>query len=800
MKKINVDISLRPIRFGFVVNPTDSKSLLEIFRINTCLWGGMYNPIIPYFKKIPEWWERDGYKFENADQIINGYLDFFEPDFIVEAEKGIASCLNYEQNRVLQLSDLLINDTEKNHRYGLSVTEVYQHLYRNEFQFIHKRKPNFIHIRPSKDINLFSACIFGSFPQHKNVNYYESFYKEVFSPQEIHLDGNKLKELYESEYWCPLKITSANIQIKNNYRIDPSLIILDANKPYDLIDFWNLRTITNNILAIPMQWLENISDFSKEFIINNYRPLPNNPNGVMIHPTVIFSRSIKESKAHELFKNHIQVDKKGANTLQIWYPPIWRSTPEHTIRKTRATLCSSKKELEVSIEENQTDIKFELMSPEFITNRHNVGHRWANSIRLTEQSNENQLALVFPTDYKRSTLLNISFAEIIISSTEGFIVFPKLFDSHAYWRLQNGDVAFANWFKEKDIQINLSKSGRSAQQIIQTLGGFFHLDSIANQEIILLLDNLAKKQNKCATYHKFYNEGIKKIVKRDQLKYRYFEILVDQKVVELGLEVKCSLCDSWNWYKLNKLNATIDCDFCLKSYKFPVKNPLETNEIRWAYRVIGPFAMNKFADGGYATALSLRFFGSVFSTGLPHAGITWSTGMELLFSDKTRIESDFLIWYQRKSIFCLNYPTEFIFGETKSFGKESFGKKDIARMKILAKKFPGSILVFSTMKDSLSKYEIQQIRKLAEWGRKHIKNQRTTQAPVIILTGTELFSERFLKISWKNKGGKHEKLAELLNHDIKQLADLTQQLYLNMPSYFSWMEEKHDKHRSKTKT
>lgn len=76
MENVNVQLRLRPIRFGFIVRPDDIKHVTEIFRINTCLWGGKYNPIIPFFKRVPQWWEKNGYHFENAKQIINGYLDF----------------------------------------------------------------------------------------------------------------------------------------------------------------------------------------------------------------------------------------------------------------------------------------------------------------------------------------------------------------------------------------------------------------------------------------------------------------------------------------------------------------------------------------------------------------------------------------------------------------------------------------------------------------------------------------------------------------------------------------------------
>ena len=49
----SINIKLRPIKLGFLVNPNDKKSLMRAIEINSMLWGGSYNPIIPTFKKIP---------------------------------------------------------------------------------------------------------------------------------------------------------------------------------------------------------------------------------------------------------------------------------------------------------------------------------------------------------------------------------------------------------------------------------------------------------------------------------------------------------------------------------------------------------------------------------------------------------------------------------------------------------------------------------------------------------------------------------------------------------------------------
>jgi hypothetical protein len=180
---------------------------------------------------------------------------------------------------------------------------------------------------------------------------------------------------------------------------------------------------------------------------------------------------------------------------------------------------------------------------------------------------------------------------------------------------------------------------------------------------------------------------------------------------------------------------------------------------------------------------------------------TWSPGQELTFSDGKKVEADFLLWYQRKQMFGTDRPTQIVFGEAKSFGKDAFKEDDVQRMKLFAERYPGSVLVFATMKESseLSEDEIKRIRKLAVWGREYDKERQETRAPVILLTGTELFTPYHLHQSWKEKGGKHTQLVEpayVHLDNLKTLADCTQQLYLDMPSYGAWREEKWKKRKA----
>ena len=794
MNNIRVDIRLRPIRFGFLVRPDDAKNILEIFRINTCLWGGIFNPIIPFFKRVPSWWERHGFRFENARQIINGYLDFFEPDFLVEAEEGLAEGLGFDSERVLQLTEILEKSGEERWgKFGLSVHDLYSELYQEEFRFELRHQRNMVHVEPKEGAFAgFVAANFGSFPTQEGLGYFEHNYKDIFSPEHKLLDAVVLSELYQSGYGSALGIGCAKLQIDYHDRGELRLFILDAKKSRDLVDFWNLRAIHEHVIPVSIQWIEELSPFCKKLILDNYHSLHGDPSKVRLSLTSMFARSIPENDIQEIYKNYLWVDKKEANTLQKWYPSIWGKPSDKVFRPTRPTLMADKKRMETQISGDNPEIRFDPLFPEF-ANEYGNKFRVANVVRLQDWGYTGQITTVFPCNHKSPTFPKFKFRmEPLLPTTEGLIIFPKYRDFSEQWNLVDGTTAFNQWLNAKQVSATLSDAGRATQQIIETLGGCWGVSCLAHRGVIELLNEMSRSPVTKTAHYKEFENKIGSAIGNKRWKKRIFESLVERKVVELGLELKCNKCSKWSWYSITQLDYSLTCSFCFKQFDFPITNPIGGKHSRWAYRLMGPFALPDYAEGGYAASLGIRFFADVISRRSGSA-VTWSSGQEMTLPIGKKIEVDFMLWYQREETFAINYPTEVVFGEAKSFGEDVFTPNDVNRMKLLAEAFPGSTLVFATMKDKLSQEEINRIRKLAQWGRVYYRYRKQTRAPVIVLTGTELFTEMFLDESWKEKGGKHKDLIEpgwVRTDNLRVLADLTQQLYLGMPSYDSFITDK----------
>ena len=218
----------------------------------------------------------------------------------------------------------------------------------------------------------------------------------------------------------------------------------------------------------------------------------------------------------------------------------------------------------------------------------------------------------------------------------------------------------------------------------------------------------------------------------------------------------------------------------------------------WRYRVTGPFSVPNYADGAYSTVLALRCLASGLGSG--RRPITYSSNLNLDIKDE-RVEVDFACWYARERIHGLREEPMFVVGEAKSFAGEAVRDTDVRRLRLISTKLPGTVLVVAVLKDELSSTEKKRIGRLALWGRQPMADGRP-RAPVIVLTGMELFASHYIKHEWKEAGGRRQELiapAYVRMDNLVTLANLTQQIYLDLPDYWTWYEEHLEKRRRRRK-
>lgn len=103
MDTSTVNIKYRPCKIGFIVRKGNTDDFLKAVGINTMIWGGMYNPIIPfeneqYTKEIGDDFAVDYYYQVSDDVAITHFIDkypehkvsFHSNDIFSEYDKKFA--------------------------------------------------------------------------------------------------------------------------------------------------------------------------------------------------------------------------------------------------------------------------------------------------------------------------------------------------------------------------------------------------------------------------------------------------------------------------------------------------------------------------------------------------------------------------------------------------------------------------------------------------------------------------------------------------------------------------------------
>lgn len=795
LEPVTANISLRPVRLGYLVNPREMQTVRKVMRIATTMWGGMMCPLIPVMKRLPTEWN-DKHLAYGAKQISRGYIRFFEPDLLVQTKAGQLAALGLSEapswsvdQRFFNFDDLVRKDhgLAADLNVGTNISYIYQQLFKDEFQFKKRVDPPIFYFAegPPDDTAFFEAA-FGCFPKSRPLSYISHNYKQAFDAKKMPPSFETWIELVKGGGY-PLYYTARGSELQYGAKSDPSVFIFDPSKPTDLIDFWNYRLFTRDVLPINVNWLERSRDLIIQAVIQNHRLLPTNPNGVMIHTSIEIARSLE---IEDVLK---RLDLASANlpehsaSVRGWYEPIWREpqVDERVFRPTAVTMTQKSRQVQLTPSgDERMMLQFPMQSPDFDFVQRGAGPAFVNVLSLRQYQAQKSIAEALPaaTFGTRGSYPVQGYDQFV--SREGYVTFHSYSHDHAYLYLPSPNEAITSWLEAKGITATPSDAGRVAEQVIASVGGLSGTHILRERGILERLNNMARsrrewKDGSADEYSdrtasvQDWLKTLKPIQRELFGKWKTLDRLVADGMLRLGLAPRCPHCTQENWYSLNDVADQLTCARCLKTYAFPQGNP---DRKLFKYRVVGPFATPGYARGGYAVALTLRFLENKFGS---MSRFTFSTGLELKHEGR-KSETDFFAWHGQDNFSPASHDPVTLVGECKSFAAESFKPTDVARLRELATMLPGSILIAATLKDDFSPTETKALRALAKWGWTKLQ-----PSPLIVLTGQELFAERPLVNAWKDSGGTRAETAEQRQghiFDLVALADATQQAVLGMSS------------------
>jgi hypothetical protein len=780
-----IDIRLRPIRLAFLVSPLDKRSLLQAIQINSFLWGGLFNPIIPFYRRIPKTWGDKLSRNVTGKNIVDGYIKAFDPDFIVPIGDIKIDDYQFSDEKIIQPVEIMSGiEDDGTPRYGIGIFEILRHLYKKEIKFIRKEPLQIVFPKISPRFKLFLSSIFGVLPKtiddvvKKNFDKLLSIDRPPLTIQDYtnSLSGRKLFPRRITKFEInPLRIKSHND--------GQCIFLMDAINSLDIIDYWNLRASGWNIIPIAKQVCElySVKSIALEFIEENFFPYHHNPK--MFHGTTLLkSRNISEAELKE-FTLSLKIPKpdspeKFKYSMRHWYPRIW----DNWAREKDGVGCC---ELEVKEEQHDLQtipdhISLRTIDPDFASRFGGHGtSRFANEIDIRIYGDEGEpYAEVIPEGNKSiaHSIGAIGFGNWRISN-EGLVYLSTHTKSKMTLSPPIAESVLTSWLQSKNWIVNVSSPGLIAKQMLKQLGGSWGISILSKPGLIELLNKMS--EGKYLLKNAFWGK-IQKIANENKFKPNpkgLLKRLTELKVFRLGVEIQCSICQQHSWHTLSDFDYETKCPICLNQSDIPSYSP---NDIKWSYRSFGSFSLPKQAFGVYTVLLTYYFFARKLD------GATTPLMSFVAKKNNIEIEADLALFFQESKF---GKPKrELLFVECKTFNR--FEKKDVERMKVISKEFPGSVIVFSTLNSNLTQKEKRLIRPLVKQGRKFWKEGRTNN-PVLILTSTELFSDISLGHTYKEKGGRYAHY-ESRHFDMSQLrpfCDITQQLYLDMPSWSDWFHK-----------
>jgi hypothetical protein len=799
---ITVNQRVRPTRIGFLVAPSDRARFRQIVQINTVLWGGIYNPIIPVYRRKPA--GLSGARRKTGLDVTAGYVDAFEPDLLVSTVEVDAATLRFDPARFLTLAEFLDrSDNRSEFRGATTITPLLEHLYRREFQFEKRHRDHVVRpSAPDRKMKAFVATCFGEFPTAADLQYHSLNYEEVFGSERVEVNADNLLRVHDLRY--PLRMGSHELKRYPRGSRELKLFVMDGTATSELIDYWNVRAIGWRVLPAPVQWLDSMSDHFAQIVEKEYRQHPHNPH-YWFSTSVQKSRGVHEDVVKE-FRQRISGDEPQRATYTAWYPRMWSAWARPHDHLERTDVSAAERSTEVVPSQGQ--IRFQALGPPFLTHRDALDHApfgWTTIVELQQYGGDAWTAEVFPSSLQGvSRLLGAIGLEPIWTSREGINLAARYPDHTQCWSIPRGPAVFESWMKSKSYKFTLSAPGKLVREMLRRLGGLSAIRLIADEELMKHLDRMASGHIET----EYRDPAEPSRVRRARgniasvagmlarlasigdgnrtIARNHLARLIERRVLQLGGRLQCSHCSQWNWFPLSGWGEELTCERCLEQFEFPLASPPRDP---WYYRTIGPFAVENYAQGAYSALLAFRFFDrSSFSQ------VTITPSFELVDAAGGKLEADFGMFW-RKSDFSPEEPL-LILGECKSYDR--FSRRDVLRMRTLGVAFPGAVLVFCTLRPELSGEEKRWIGSLATWGRKSMGEGRWRN-PVLMLTATELFSEGGPPDCWMEAGGRFARFgsAHYVTNEFNELCDVTQQLHLGIPSFGDQLRKRERSGRGK---
>lgn len=704
MEAIDVHQRLRPIRYAFLITSGDQEAALTAAAVNTVLWGGLYNPIIP---ATPA---------ENASLLIRA----FDPDYLINlsATNMPDDMIQDFDERIISREGLVRGKEERGRRItiGFSIGPVLWTIKQQELG----RGANSSHAAILRKIPgewlLYAAYSFGDFTHLPDIGVdMANVYVEMVSATEIDFT------LDAHDYGAcvfPIDATTYSIRSFGGSGSFSSHIVYvgDHRNLEDLIEFWNIRSTGRRVLFVPVgNYAAHRAAVERAIKAGHYKINVGYENAT----DVVKSASVTKEGfdaviqwARDLNVSPFRVSPHGPRFgLNIdWYVGDINVSRLEASESEETTLLDG---------ERLTPVK--AIKPPFLDDdQPPYSNHWAVEISLHHPRSNDTLMTRLPKApgmqdlLRRHTLVVTSGKKRLADHC--IVIFPHMVrDSISLFPAPTFNVFKQLFEHATGLAIQQSNPGRFAERIIQKMGGLqfgcrvFKIHGI--REIFHRLSG-------GATLQKGEMQGIYKSranwsdemyrllwVAKDcaaQDFHAVFDFLLEKQLMRPGLILKCDHCLKEDWYHVSQFEEEYRCRYCFDRQR------VKFGSVRqWEYKSDGLLQIPKSAEGSLAVIVALWRINEVHPT---FGKGRFVTGLNLC---RDNGEVDYELDFAFLDMDSRDGPYDLILGEAKAF--VDYEESNLERLAQLSTKFAGNpFLAIATLKDQFSDPEKAALRKLVE--------------------------------------------------------------------------------------
>jgi hypothetical protein len=620
MGNTNINILYRPIRIGFLIQEGDIDGLVKAATINSLLWGGIYNPMIPFGEDIDQ--VRNLIEMFNVDTIfpINDSIDIGKlydkySAICYRKEIGYSNFLDVEWQ---------LHGKKRNY---LDIHNIIDHIWNTRIHsWPSDKKSPYVKVswmNEDTEAKIF-PILFGDFPKPKSV-YEQDFLDglhsgtiDILPNQDIPLSINDKKYL--------IQLTSYQLQKGYQERHDHSLFIGSGSKFEDLLEFWNLRAAGIPMLFYNYDNQKRWSQFIQAYLEKIQEQIQR-PTGIdnLVQTTIsLYCYSIEDLNIEDFTQSH-KVDAKfrkynsnlsKRNSSGILIKPIVPYLQE------RVVLANVEKE------NSRYRISFELPHLSFL-DQNDTSSRSQHFVAVFSTFTDFEYPLHtirvpllrgLLEDFGRdiffepfnATLQEEGIGLVISSFNASENLYPISYDDLAEKVLSNSG-----------IKSKLSQAGILAKTLIEQLGGLEGSRVLKVRGVRKLIKSYSINDN----FHKnialscINDSGDIERFKDLYIKGRKtsaelaFETLLEKGLIRAGLDLRCTKCKLSNWLPVNRLDESWSCEYC--GEKQAIATFLSDSAGKWKFRRSGLLGKDNNQEGAIPVLLTLLQFKRILEYNTP---------------------------------------------------------------------------------------------------------------------------------------------------------------------------------------